>query len=242
MVKKPRVFSLVTIFIVGVIFSFPLQAAYLYGHSLTEVSAIFNKISLLNWMAMASMAFAGHFVTKASPWVVIAAPVSVLVVFWNNLVVGTYHTDFSLLTTSLGTIAFALLFIPLLSPTSRMVLMNPHKRWWLRPKRYKTKVSATLNPFVGQTIHAETFDISSGGAFIHLNHLDFEEAPKVGETLRLSLNINSMRKIRCDAVIVRRAESRGRYPQGLGIRFVDLDKDHQKTLQRFLEKSPELSL
>ncbi|MCJ8275230.1 MAG: PilZ domain-containing protein, partial [Bdellovibrionales bacterium] len=68
--------------------------------------------------------------------------------------------------------------------------------------------------------------------------LEEKQKPKVGDRIRVTFNVNSMRKIRCEAVVVRHCEARGRYPEGLGLRFIDFDKVHHKTFQKLIRNTP----
>jgi c-di-GMP-binding flagellar brake protein YcgR len=58
--------------------------------------------------------------------------------------------------------------------------------------------------------------------------------PRVGDTVRISFNVSAMKKIRCEAIVVRITEARGHYPRGMGIKFVDMDRIHEKKFSEFL--------
>ena len=237
MIVRPKQFYVVALLLMLIATSFPLQVVYIYGHSFTEIGSIFNKISLLNWLVMGGVLALSYMHLKASKWLVVAAPLMILLVALNNYVVGHFSTDYSMAQTVMATSLFSLLFTPLFMPSSRLILKDPTRRWWTCSKRYHKKISTTLNPYVGDMIHAYTFDISETGAFISFEDLPAEELPKVGDHIRVSFNVNSMKKIRCEAVVVRLAEPRGRYPQGLGLKFVGFDRNHQKSFQQVLKNS-----
>lgn len=235
MIVRPFQFYVVALLMFGIALSFPLQVVFLYGHSWTEYGAIFAKITWLNWLVIGSFILAGYFYLSASRGLLVFGPIMLVLVGVNNYFVGQFSGDYSMFQANLGTFSVALLYSPLLMPSSQLILKDPKRRWWRRSKRYNRRVAATINPFVGDMIHAHTYDISKTGAFVCLESMDPENLPKVGDTIRLCFNVNSMRKIRCEAVVVRFSEAKGRYPQGMGVKIVDIDKLYQKSFQQFVE-------
>lgn len=237
MIARPKQFYMLALFMFMLAISFPLQVILLYGHHWSETSAIFSKITWLNWFVIACFVVSGYFSIQASRYLLVMVPVTVILVAVNNYVVGKFAGDFSMLQTTLATMATGVLFTPLLLPSSKAVIKDPKRRWWRRSQRYNKRVSATINPFVGDMIHTHTYDVSQSGAFVCIADEDEKNLPKVGDKIRLSLNISSMKKIRCEAVVVRITEPIGHYPRGLGIRFIDIEKLHQKSFQNFI-RSP----
>lgn len=237
MIVRPKQFYIVALALVLLAVSFPVQVVYLYDHSFTEVDAIVSKISFLNWLVIGGLITLSYLHLKASKLLMVAAPLLIFLVGLNNYVVGQFASDYSMGQTMAATSLFSLLFTPLFLPSSRLIFKDPTRRWWVRSKRYHKKISTTINPYVGDMLHAYTFDISETGAFISFEDLPPEDMPKVGDHIRVSFNVNSMRKIRCEAIVVRLAEPKGRYPQGLGLRFVGFDKNHQKNFHQVLKSS-----
>lgn len=109
-----------------------------------------------------------------------------------------------------------------------------------------------------------TFDISEGGAFIPFGQerftvrdlkavkagakqkiLDLPVAKKLNSTQLkpgtqcfVSINVKETDVIQCRAEIVRVAESHGRYPAGMGIRFLGLTWEERRTLAGYLKAIP----
>lgn len=233
MIMRPKQFYLSSLMMIFVALSFPLQVMFLYGHKWTETGAIVSKFTFLNWLIIGSLLLTSYLYFHASRLLLLAIPLIVPLVAINNYVVGQFAGDYSLLQTSLGTLGFCVLFTPLLMPSSQVVLRDPKRRWWRRSKRVNKRVSATINPYVGEMIQSYTFDVSQTGAFVCFEEGQ-EHLPKVGDNIRLSLNVNSMKKIRCEAVVVRITEAQGSYPKGMGLKFVDVEKTHQKSFQKFI--------
>jgi len=215
--------------------SFPVQVMWLYGHGFDEIGAIFTKLTSLNWLVVSGLLVGSYLYFQASRWIVYFAPVFLTLVFYNNYQVGVFAQDFSLVQTSFASLGAGLLFVPLLMPSSQVILKDPKRRWWRRSKRINKEVAATLNPFVGEMIQARTFDISQTGTFLALDGSQ-QHCPKVGDTVRVSFNINGMKRIRCEAVVVRIAEPKGCYPRGIGLRFLEFEKMHQKSFEKLLSQ------
>ncbi len=234
MTLRPKQFYLVSALMFLAALSFPVQVMWLYGHGFSETGAIFTKLTTLNWLVLSGLLVGSYLYLQASRWIVYFAPVFLTIVFYNNYQVGVFAQDFSMLQTSLATLGASLLFVPLLMPSSQVILKDPKRRWWRRSKRYHAEVAATLNPFVGEMIQARTYDISQTGTFLVLDGGADQPCPKVGDTVRLSFNINGMKRIRCEAVVVRIAEPQGNYPRGIGLRFLEFEKMHQKSFEKLL--------
>jgi hypothetical protein len=234
---KQFYFASLALFLMAV--SFPVQAMLLYGHHWSETSAIFSKMTIFNWLVVISFLAGSYFYFHASRTIVYLAPLILGLVALNNYWVGQFAGDFSMLETSLATLAVGVVFTPLALPSSRVVLQDPKRRWWRRSKRHNRRVSATLNPYVGEMLHVQTFDISQSGAFVCLSQ-DQTETPKVGDTVRVSFNVNSMKKIRCEAVVVRISEAKGHYPRGMGLKFTQMERPFEKSFERFLNSNETL--
>ena len=235
MIMKPKQFYLASLAMLLIAISFPLQVMVLYGHHWNETTAIFSKITWLNWLVIGSFLLGSYFYFHGSRFIIYMTPMILLLVAVNNYVVGQFAGDFSLMQTSLATMGSGLIFLPLLMPSSQVVLRDPKRRWWRRSRRINKRVSATINPYVGDMVHGHTFDISKSGAFVCVD--ETEKLPKIGDTIRVSLNVNSMKKIRCEAVVVRIAEPEGRYPRGMGVKFTEIEKTHEKSFNRFLSSN-----
>lgn len=234
MIMRPKQFYLASVALLLIALSFPIQVMVLYGHHWSELNAILGKITWLNWMVIGSFLVGAYLYFHASRLILYLTPVILGLVAFNNYIVGKFSGDYSVAQTTFATVAMALVFLPLALPSSRMVLTDPKRRWWRRSKRFHKRVSTTLNPFVGDMIQAHTFDVSQTGAFVCFQDGQ-NTLPKVGDTLRVSFNVSSMKKIRCEAIVVRVTEAKGHYPKGIGIRFTDMGKWHEKHFEKLLQ-------
>ena len=234
MMVKPRIVYWMSFVLVAITLSMPLQIAWLYQHSFNEFGSILQKISFANSISMLLMLTTAYMLINISPYLKVFAPITILCLAWNNYLVGDYGQDFHMSQTMVGTGLFAGLFVPLFRQDIRLLLNNPQRRWWRRAQRFQRNIDVILNPYVGHTLHAHTFDLSESGAFIPFENKSLEEIPKVGERLKISLHIDTLRKIKCEAVVVRVVEPRGIYPKGIVVRFTNMNETHKRSLNNFL--------
>lgn len=234
MSKRPLMLYLIPLFLLSIALSFPIQAALLYDHQLSELGAILSKITFVNWFTMIVICATAYSLYQGSAYCKLLIPLSIGTVILNNYFVGQWGQDFNMAESSMASVLFAFSFAPLMHKPTLTVLTDPKKRWWARAQRHMTQVPITINPFVGQTLNARTFDISDSGVFVSLSSDDLSNIPKVGDKLRLSITLGSMKKLKCDARVVRFAKPTGIYPQGLGLEFIQIDKQDKVDLKRYL--------
>jgi hypothetical protein len=185
---------------------------------------------------------------RASRSLWIGLPLYVGAVAWNNWLVASLQGGHGWLSaphlSTLGLIV--LLFGAFLSSSCRTALLQPSKRWWLTPCRKKVELDARICPVLGGEVLTKTFDISEGGIFLTIDHSvkwlgpRFRKASQPEETLRvgsycwLRIALNEVSALSCNAEIVRKADARGIYPAGIGLRFMGLTAQEKKTLTTFL--------
>jgi hypothetical protein len=212
--------------------SMPVQVMLLYGHESAEVWAILNKLTWLNAIVLGGLVFNGMLLWKVSPWLRYTIPALIAVVGANNYIVGYYATDFSNFTTSLATLGFAALNLPILDARVIWILRHPDRRWWRRAERKKMSIPLFIEGSRLNTIRAECFDISETGLFIpETNGLG------VGDWVNIKISFDSLSQIRTRARVVRRAEARGIYPAGVGVEFIDISSHQKRAIKRGLDRS-----
>jgi len=100
-----------------------------------------------------------------------------------------------------------------------------------------------------QAFSVSTYDISIGGAFIGFDDMDRSmnktavfgkrSGIKVGDRIRISILVGRFQKITCEGRVARIEEqSLGKYPDGLGLQFVNLSKRSVKLLNSLIENAP----
>jgi hypothetical protein len=243
MEKRPLPLTILGTTLCGIAISFPIQIIFLYGYQPTEWRAILSNLSLSNQLVMILLVTSAIAIFRASRLLMILTPLTIAAVFWNNWVVGSYGFDFSLTTTLSMSSLFSLSHLLLLTPSSRELLKNPEKRWWLTEKRINHRVPVLINPLNGPTFTTQTFNISRSGAFIAFMKpatLDsigsFPSEIKAGQDLSVRLKLGDFFDIRCGAHVVRSSKATGDYPAGIGIQFDALSSKDKRTLKAYLKR------
>jgi hypothetical protein len=232
--RRPFWFILLACAFVIIAVGMPAQVMIIYGHGFDELSAVFEKLTALNWSVMAAALLCASMTWRASPHTKFLIPGFIVLVALNNFVVGYYATDFSMFTTAASTVGFTLLAVPLLHPDMQWLLLNPDKRWWMRADRKRLHLPVTVEGTRLQSSKAETFDISTSGAFIPVS-----QNVGVGDWVTLRMKFGYT-QIRCQARVVRRSEPRGEYPAGAGVQFMNMSWRERRELQRCIDRQPSL--
>lgn len=210
--------------------SLPLQVMLLHEHPAEEWSMALDKLTWLNWLVMAGAVFTGVLIYQASPIVAQAVPAMIVLVALNNLFVGYYATDYSMLATTLCTLGFAALNLPLLSTEVRELIKHPERRWWRSAERMRIPVPVFVDGPSWVKVHAETWDLSETGAFIAMPANDLQ----IGGRVRILFKLGNERALKFEAKVVRHGAAKGSYPAGVGVQFTNLDFEQRKELQRYL--------
>ena len=118
-------------------------------------------------------------------------------------------------------------------------------RWWRIAQRAPVEVKTHIHPATGGDFIADTFDLSESGMFLRHHSLDWRTASgntkpqqlRIGTHCEVRLRLDNREYVDCSAQIVRHAEANGQYPKGYGLRFLNIEKIHQKTLREFIERT-----
>lgn len=239
MKNKPKALVFLAAVLVGIALSFPLQIMYLYGHGISEFSAIWAKVSITNQIVMLLCLVNAYLLMEVNKAVIYTTPVLILAVIFNNWWVAHAGFDFSMGTTVLASSGFAFLHGLMLAPDARRVLTRPNERWWRTAKRKRVEVPTFVSPWVEGSFSTTTFDLSSTGAFLKrkVNLGGEDRLPltiKANDFIELRISIDGIRHIRCTAQVVRVAEPNGQYPGGIGIQFTKMSYQDQQYLNRYL--------
>jgi hypothetical protein len=226
--QRPKLLLCVSALLMGVAISFPMQIMWLYGHTATEMSAVFNKLTFLNYFVMLGCLSCAILAWQASPSLRWSLPLLTMVVGFNNWIVGIWSTDFTLWATFAASLAFSSVNIPVwLSAEVRVLLRTPSLRWWLRADRWRCNVPVVIAAQQKPLIKAQAFDFSASGLFVPLAR---DTALNVGERVKLQLNLPSAPAFHCEAQVVRRTKAHGQYPEGVGLAFGQLSLRQRRAL------------
>jgi len=172
-------------------------------------------------------------------------PLQLLLVAWNNTIVGYAGLNTSMGAAQAATLLFASFSSVFLFEPFRSLLREPNRRWWLTPARTKIHLSLVANAPLGLSFRSRTFDLSKEGLFIELDQQSIKEmfsALVPGTVLELRVKLNHLQVLPLRGCVVRHTPSRGRYPAGLGIQFVNLSSYQRRIIAYLLdERIPVLS-
>jgi hypothetical protein len=258
MKRRPKRLTLVALFLVAVGVGLPLQIMWMYGDRPWEVASIAAKISPLNWLILMLAPFTAWSVFRASRAMVATVPALAGIVAYNNYFVAEVGQNFSHVATALATGLFLAAVATLLTRETRQLLLNPRSRWWLTPERRCVEIPIRMRVLPRrqtrgrQEFYTMTYDLSEGGAFIPFGRerttvrelragASAESLPTslknvpVGTQCYVCLSLKDYSFIQCRAEIVRTSPARGRYPAGVGVRFLGLSWQERKLLAQFIE-------
>jgi len=187
---------------------------------------------------------------KASSTLKLMGPLWLLAVLWNNTLVGHAQLNYSPLQAHLASILVTLTFGLLANQQVRKVLQHPHHRWWTIPKRARVQAASTLRAITGHEISTRTHDLSKSGVFISLKNPTIRssqpelydehwtEFTKPGTRCQIQIQIDSLNSINCTGEIVRQSTKTNTHPEGLGIKFIDLSREHSKIIEDLVHRAP----
>ncbi len=239
MKEKPILFPLLAIFFLGVSVSIPLQIAFLYEHDLLswkDWSSIMMKITPLNYAVMIICAINAALAYRVSNALKYFIPLGVVITAMNNFVVSLWGTDYTHFQASAATLGYISVSYSYIFSRAYDALKNPKIQWWKIPTRYKQNFPVWIESRGKKKVLTTTYDISESGTFLsamnqYTNGLMDEL--HIGEHINLYISTNRG-DLKVQGTVVRKEfQSRGNYPQGMGIKFSSLglfDNLHLKGL------------
>ena len=247
MLRRPKEFSLLSVTMLGIAASMPIQVFFFYED--TQMGFVMNGMGLtpLNWAVMGTALLSALFAHQASRFLLFSLAMFLGATAWNNWLVAEVEMNYSSLAAWVGLGLAACLPLVLLREPARRVLMNPRLRWWRTPERIRVPVQAVVYPVLGGEILSKTFDLSEGGAFVAMplgslksTHTDPQaRAIAVGNHCALRLRLDQLNVLNCSARIVRKAKAAGAYPDGFALEFVNLNPEQRRQIRTFIDHAPQ---
>ncbi len=257
MKTKPKHLNLLAALIVGAAVSIPVQIMILYGHPPTEIAAIAAKLTPLNWLIAFYCPIVAALIYRVSPLSIAAVPTLGVLVVYNNWFVSEVGSDYSPWVTTAASFAFCAAMVGVFTSDVRQILMNPNLRWWLIPQRTTVELPMRLRVLNGayktgrEEFYTITYDISETGAFVPfgrergaVRELKSGGVPGEAFTMRslipgtqcyVCLSLGELAFIHCRAEVVRVATPTGKYPAGVGIRFLGLSGQEKRMIASYME-------
>lgn len=229
MKSKPLFFTVMP-WVFGILaLSLPLQIALMYRLGPLDFEAVFSKLTPLNLVLMAMFAYSAWAIRNFDRNIFLALPFINLAVFVNNYIVGHFGEDFNILETTLASSAFLALSLSFYKSSVYKAINEKSARWWLTKPRRNLSLPLTIHT-QKDTIRTKSFDLSETGIFaVNDQNLELFQTPQDQE---VDLSIHADEKIfRCRGKIVRKALPKGKYPEGVGIHFSQIDANLDEWLQ-----------
>lgn len=235
MTKKPLAFNFIPLILMGIAISFYFQVGILLDLPFTDFYKIHRHITLPNWITISLLTISAIAIYRGHRLAKFLMPVTVFMVCWNNYLVASYGNNFSTLETLFGSLCFPVLFVPLYTRKNQKLLSDKKHHWWQRAHRRQHVAHVSVNPFRSSSFNSKTYDVSKSGLFIQLDDVAWAQLPKLGERVNVSITLDTLRKVRCEAVIVRLDEAKGTYPRGMGLHFTEITSESRRALHSFLD-------
>lgn len=228
--SKPMFFTVMPFVFIALAVAMPLQISVIYDLSPFDFEAIFSKLTPINIMLMFLFAWVAYATKALDRNVFIALPFINLAVFVNNYIVGSFGNDFNIFETTIASSAFMAVSLTFYNQKIYKVLNDRSFRWWQTNPRREMRLPITIHT-ANDTIRTTTFDISKSGIFaLSDNNLELFQTSK---DLEIDLNIHvDDRVLKCRGKIVRKTLPKGKYPEGVGIHFSQVDNQWENWLQQ----------
>lgn len=250
--QRPRELLILAVVLVAIAASFPIQVMLHHGYSPFEVRSVLAGLAPLNWLVIVVGLVHAALVLQASRYVFGSTAVFLFAVAWNNWVMASFGLNASWFSAVISLFGAVGVHYPLMNPRVKEVIFAPNLRWWRTPERRKASLRSAVRLVTGGELHARTFDLSTGGAFIQLESAAWHQSPKaakglsestsepllkhlrIGTRCTVKLVLDPLHVVQCGAEIVRHSDARGNYPPGFAVRFICLEEQQRRLLAQFV--------
>lgn len=229
MQHKPWQFKILALIFILIGVSLPLQMMMLYEHGLGEVHLAINKLTLLNKVIMFLCFASAYYTFKASRMVFLTIPLNIVAVFVNNYYVAKYGQHFLPGITFVASLSFLMLPAMLLFSRPWLVLMHPERQWWRHEQRFN--IQLPIKFLAGPVEMLKSVDVSASGMFLSCAQSLFEQ----GALVQVAVPIGNQ-NLSLQAKVVRKADSSGKYPEGVGFEFTNAGVKERYLLRTYLNK------
>lgn len=233
---KPLIFVWLSAIYVAIAISFPLQIMVAHEHQWSEFNQALGKLTFLNWLVIIGLGVASYYSYQGSRRIIPTATVLGILVLVNNLYVGAFGEDFSLIQTLGAFVGFGLLHTMLLQKDVVRVLNNQNLRWWRISPRQSLRLPVLLRNNKTTSITTETVDISESGIFVRIEqskHLG-PRAFKMNEIVQIQLKLDTINSIKCSGRVVRHCFGEQGRPMGIALEFKEISSVDRKRIMKLL--------
>jgi hypothetical protein len=238
MKKRPLIFSFISLVLVGIIISIPSQIILLSEVTKINWHILINQITVFNWLVIFLSSITAIYSFLGDRNCLFALPILLASIFVNNYFVFLYARNVHWAAPVLASIGAAFIYLTLMmNKKLKYITNNQDKRWWLIPKREKRTLPIWIIVGNDKCLLARTHDLSKSGAFVSsITGIQsfIENKLKIGEEVKVVIGDRENIEFQCQAEIVRKAEARGDYPQGIGLHFNNISLKEKFALNKLL--------
>lgn len=233
---KPMIFVWLSAIYIAIALSFPLQIMVTHEHSWSEFNQALGKLTFLNWLVILGLGLAAKYSFQGSRRIIPTAIGLGILVLVNNIYVGAFGEDFSLVQTLSAFVGFGLLHTMLLQKDVVRVLKNQNLRWWRISPRLSLRLPVLLRNNKTTSVTTETVDISETGIFVRIEqskHLG-PRAFKLNEIVQIHLKLDTINSIKCSGRVVRHSFGENGRPMGIALEFKEISSADRKRIMKLL--------
>jgi hypothetical protein len=150
---------------------------------------------------------------------------NLLITYQNAVMVNEHGETYHKALTFIFSVAIIALITYRVSREIRVPYFFPKIRWWESDPRYRLSVPVKLDRAETGDLTGDILDLSMGGCFVKLRS-DLHQDEKVA----LSFTIFQL-ELKLEGIVVWRTQSTVTHPKGVGIKFIDLDRDQRRALR-----------
>lgn len=166
--QKPIYFNLLSILLIGVAGSFPLQIIWFFDYQVADLDMVLGHLTVLNWAVVILCCMTALLIWQVNKLMIPFGFLLLATVFFNNYMVGKYNLQFDLLTTSAASVLFGVPLLFVFQKKYLKIIMNPGLRWWRTSKRTDLYLKGRLafEDDFKTSLQVSTINISETGVLL----------------------------------------------------------------------------
>ncbi len=227
--KKPIWTRLLAGFLWLNVLGMPIQVMIFFGHSPTEIAAIWAKLTPQNILLMGLSPFAALGIQRVTRWGWWAFMAFLTVALFNNIILLRFKTVVPVPLILLSTLLILSITMFFLRQDVIEFFCKSKLHWWKTAVRRRLTFPVKVIQNGIENVVGATFNISRTGCFFPSDSTVFQS----GEMVRIQLGIGK-RALECVASVVRYTEGCETYPSGFGFRFENITMRDQLRLRTAL--------
>jgi hypothetical protein len=218
--SKPIYLNILSVFLLLVAMSLPIQVLFIFDYPLSDWPQSFQHLTFLNWLFMGSCAMTSFFLYRGHQKAVLFSAITVFLVFTNNLFVGLYGKDFSLTQSLIGVLFISASLVPIFLNPIRQTLFNSKQQWWRTAPRFAKQLDVQIWAFSGdKPFNVRTLNVSRTGALLQV-----PTGYPLHHRMPMALYVNEIIPVHCEAKVVRHVSGPNNDFDQVGVEFFPLDK------------------